>query len=135
MTEARRLHLWLWSGALKPGASVGTMNPRTRPSSFAQTIAIWETLPFVIHIFRPLRTYSSPSFRAVVSMPPGLEPKSGSVSPKLPIISPEASLGRYSRFCSSLPYSLIGHITREPWTEQKLRRPESPRSSSWQIRP
>ena len=66
-------------------------------------MAIWETLPLVIHILRPLRTYSSPSLRAVVSMPPGFEPKSGSVRPKLPMISPDASLGRYSRFCSSLP--------------------------------
>ena len=92
-------------------------------------------MPLVIHILRPLSTQWSPSFTATVVMPPGFEPKSGSVRPKQPIASPEASLGSQWRFCSSLPHSWIGHITSEPCTETKERRPESPRSSSWQIRP
>ncbi len=41
-------------------------------------------LPEVIHIFSPLRMYSSPDLRAVVVMPPGFEPKPGSVRPKQP---------------------------------------------------
>ena len=40
---------------------------------------------------------------ARVVMPPGEEPWSGSVRPKLPTISPVASFGRKRRFCSSLP--------------------------------
>ncbi len=40
--------------------------------------------PEVIHIFSPLSTYSLPTLRARVRMPPGLEPKSGSVRPKQP---------------------------------------------------
>ena len=68
-------------------------------------------------------------------MPPGFEPKSGSVRPKQPIASPEASLGSHSRFCSSEPKAKIGYMTRDPWTDTKDRSPESPRSSSWQIRP
>ena len=49
--------------------------------------------PEVIHIFSPLRMYSSPTLRARVRMPPGLEPKSGSVRPKQPSFSPVASCG------------------------------------------
>ncbi len=49
-------------------------------------------------------------------MLPGSEPWSGSVRPKQPIHSPLASLGRYFCFCSSLPNSLIGTITREDCT-------------------
>ena len=41
----------------------------------------------------------------LVTMPPGLEPKLGSVKPKEPSISPEANLGKYLRRCSSEPYA------------------------------
>ena len=41
--------------------------------------------PLVIHILVPLSTQPSFVSRAVVIMPPGLEPKSGSVRPKQPI--------------------------------------------------
>ena len=67
---------------------------------------------------------------AVVSMPDGFEPKSGSVRPKQPIIRPAAISGRYVCFCSSEPYAQIGYITSELCTEQNERIPESPRSSS-----
>ena len=46
-------------------------------------------------------------------MLPGSEPWFGSVRPKQPIHSPVASLGRYLRFCASVPNSLIGTITSE----------------------
>ena len=72
---------------------------------------------------------------AVVSMPFGFEPKSGSVSPKQPITRPAAISGSHFCFCSSEPNAQIGYITSEPCTEQNDRMPESPRSSSWQIRP
>jgi hypothetical protein len=68
-------------------------------------------------------------------MPVGFEPKSGSVRPKQPISVPRAMPGRYRCFCSSEPKAQIGYITRLDCTEQNERTPESPRSSSWQMRP
>ena len=44
-----------------------------------------------------------PAFFARDFMPPGSDPKSGSVRPKQPTSSPLASLGRYCSFCASLP--------------------------------
>ncbi len=46
-------------------------------------------------------------------MPPGSEPWSGSVRPKLPIACPAASFGRYCCLCASLPKTWIGSITNE----------------------
>ena len=69
----------------------------------AQMIATSAIEPFVIHILEPLRTQSSPSLTARVSIPPGLDPKSGSVRPKQPIDSPVASFGSHSLRCSSEP--------------------------------
>jgi hypothetical protein len=63
-------------------------------------------------------------------MPPGFEPKSGSVSPKQPIASPAASLGSHFRFCASVPNAKIGYMTSDPCTDANERSPESPRSSS-----
>ena len=87
----------------KPFASVGTTNPRTRSSVRAQTMATSATLPLVIHCLLPLSTQSSPSRLATVRMAAGLDPASGSVSPKQPIFSPAAMAGSHSCFCSSLP--------------------------------
>ena len=58
----------------------GYRKPRMPSSARAHTTAISATDPLVIHIFEPLRIQSEPSRRAVVRMPPGLEPKSGSVA-------------------------------------------------------
>ena len=91
--------------------------------------------PLVIHCFEPLRTQSSPSRFALVRMPDGSEPKSGSVSPKQPIRSPAAIPGSHCSFCSSEPNFQIGNIASEPCTETRLRRPESPYSSSRQATP
>ena len=41
--------------------------------------------------------------RARVVMPPGSEPKSGSVRPKQPMASPVASRGSHACFCASVP--------------------------------
>ena len=54
--------------------------------------------PEVIHIFSPLRTYSLPTFLARVRMPPGFEPKSGSVRPKQPSFSPFCIAGSHVCF-------------------------------------
>ena len=66
-----------------------TRKPLISPSSVrAQTTATSAIVPFVIHIFVPLRIQSEPSRFAVVRIEPGSEPASGSVSPKQPIASP-----------------------------------------------
>src|SRR6516165_10189983 len=96
VTEARSDHLpWMLS-ALKPGVLVSTRKPRILLSSDSERAQIRATSaiePLVIHIFSPLRMYSLPTFLARVRMPPGLEPKSGSVRPKQPSFSPFAMDG------------------------------------------
>src|SRR5437867_1297611 len=82
------------SCAEKPGAPRSTRKPRIVSPSFAQTTARSAIEPFVIHRFVPDRTQPEPSRRARVSMPPGSEPWSGSVSPKQPITRPAAIPGR-----------------------------------------
>ena len=57
-----------------------------------------------IQRFAPLSTHSSPSRRAVVSMPPATsEPPCGSVSANAPIFSNRLIAGSHRRFCSSEP--------------------------------
>ncbi len=76
------------------------MNPRMErgsgsPFVLAHTIAACAVEPLVIHILAPFSTHvPSDCSRAIVIMPAGLEPKSGSVSPKHPMISPFAMRGR-----------------------------------------
>ncbi len=70
--------------------------------------------PFVIHIFDPLSTQSSPSRLAKVRIDPGSLPESGSVRPKQPMRSPAAIRGSHSCFCSSDPKAQIGYIASEP---------------------
>ena len=93
------------------------------------------TDPLVIHILVPLSTHSSPSRLARVRIPAGLEPKSGSVSPKQPIASPAAIRGSQRVFWSSLPNLQIAYMASDPCTETMLRTPESPASSSMQASP
>ncbi len=140
MSDASSESLPSWSFALKPSRSVSTMKPRIEGTSssspvLAQMIATSAIEPLVIHILDPFSTHSSPSRTARVSMPPGFEPKSGSVSPKHPIVSPVASFGSHSRRCSSDPKAKIGYITRAPCTDANERSPESPRSSSCMMIP
>lgn len=107
------------------------------PSSVcAQTVATSAMPPLVIHILEPFRIQSPPPSRtALVRIPEGLLPKSGSVRPKQPIDSPAASRGSHSCFCSSEPHFQMENIDSEPCTETKLRKPESAASSSMQARP
>jgi hypothetical protein len=122
-------------GAEKPGVSVGTMKPLIPSSVCAQTIATSATDPLVIHILVPLITQSSPSRLARVRIPAGLDPKSGSVSPKQPMASAVAIRGSQVVFCSSLPNFQIANMAREPCTDTMLRTPESPASSSKHANP
>src|SRR5215467_6477981 len=124
VTEARMDHLPWMSDVVYPGVPFATRNPRTAPLSSvarAQTIATSAGVPLVIHVFSPFSTQPSPSRRAVVFMPAGLEPYPGSVRPKHPIASPDCSLGSHFCFCCSEPYVTIGYITSAPCTETKLR--------------
>src|SRR3954447_3232512 len=130
VVEARRENLPCWSEEVNPGVPFSTRKPRIPSSVFAQTTATSARVPLVIHCLEPLSTQPSAVRLAVVRMPPGLEPKSGSVRPKQPIASPEASLGIQRSFCSCEPKVWMGYITSELCTETKLRSPESPRSSS-----
>src|SRR5688572_9356738 len=109
VSEARNESFPFWSFARKPLLLVGTTNPRIERWSLsslvlAHTIAACAVDQLVIHIFAPLMT-QEPSLvsRGMVIMPAGLEPKSGSVSPKQPMSSPDAIFGKKCRFCSSLP--------------------------------
>ena len=112
------------------------MKPWIAPSSVrAQTTAMSAIVPFVIHIFAPLRIQSDPSRRACVRIEPGSEPASGSVRPKQPMTSPACIAGSHRSFCSSEPYFQIGNIASEPCTETALRTPASPASSSMHVRP
>jgi hypothetical protein len=133
--DARSDSLCVMVRAAKPGVPAGTMNPAMPSSVRAQVIATSATVPLVIHIFDPLRIQSGPSRRAVVRMPAGFEPKSGSVSPKHPITSPVAIPGSHCLRCSSLPCRWIANIASEPCTDTRLRSPLSTASSSWHTNP
>ena len=66
------------------------------PSSVrAHTTATSAMEPLVIQVFSPLSTQSEPSLRALVRIPAGFDPKSGSVSPKQPIASPLCNRGSH----------------------------------------
>src|SRR3954453_11409354 len=132
VTLARRdSFLWM-SGAENPGVSHGTTKPRIPPSVLAHTIATSEQLPFVIHIFVPDRTQSSPSRLANVRIDPGSLPLSGSLNPKHPIASPDCSRGSHSALCSSDPNVWIANIASALGTATNDPHPLSPASrSSW----
>ncbi len=135
VTETRSEYLPLCSTVSKPSVPRSTRKPRTPSSVRAQTTATSAMPPLVIHAFSPLSTQESPSRRARVRIPPGLEPKSGSVRPKQPMALPAPRAGIQRCFCSSEPHFKIGNITSEVCTETKDRSPESPRSSSWLMSP
>jgi hypothetical protein len=61
------------------------------------------SVPLVIHCLEPFSTQPSAVFFAVVRMPPGLEPKSGSVKPKQPIASPVPIFGIQRSFWACEP--------------------------------
>ena len=75
-------------------------------SVFAATITRSALIPFVMNVFDPFRTYSSPSRIAVVAIPARSEPVPGSVMATAVISSPEAIPGSQRLACSSLQYSM-----------------------------
>jgi len=135
VVDARSESLFWISCVTKPGVLRGTTNPRTPSGVFAQTTATSAMSPLVIHILAPLSTHWPSSSRAVVRMPEGSLPASGSVSPKHPMAVPCAMGGSHVCFCCSLPYRKIANMTSDPCTETKLRRPLSTASSSMHANP
>ncbi len=126
---------WI-AGAVRPFQPFSSTNPRiTSASSFAHTTKTSAIGLFVIHDLVPVRLKPPSTLRARVVMLPGSEPALGSVSPKQPIQAPVASFGRYFCFCASVPNSLIGTMTSDPWTLIIERNPESMRSTSRATRP
>src|SRR6056300_2036048 len=114
VAEARSDHLLCVSGVVKPSIPRSTMIPLIRPASFfAQTTATSQKGAFEIHILAPFSITSSPSSLKLVVIPPGFDPKLGSVNPKEPKNSPVASFGKNFRFCASEPYAYIGNMTNE----------------------
>ena len=132
VTEALMLALPSTGWAEKPGASVGTRNPRTPSEVLAQITARSATSPLVIQALAPSITQSPATRRgAGAHGTPGSLPASGSVRPKHPITSPLAHPGK------PLLLLLLGSVLRwmgnmhsDPCTEMKLRNPESPASNS-----
>src|SRR2546426_2369454 len=103
VTDARSENFPMCKAVENPGVPFSTTKPRMVPSALAHTTATSAMEPLVIHDFAPLRIQESPSRRALVRIAPGFDPKSGSVSPKQPMLSPEASFGIQSSFCSFDP--------------------------------
>ena len=91
---------------------------RRSRSTVANTIARSASVPLVMKILLPFRTYSSPSRTAVVRIAAGSLPASGSVSAKQPSIWPRASGLKYSSFCASVPNLRIGSQTSELLTDR-----------------
>ena len=64
----------------------------------------------MIQFFVPSITHSSPSRTALVRIPPGSEPASGSESANAGTTRPVAHCGRKRSLCSSVPKRLIGSV-------------------------
>ena len=84
---------------------------------------------FVMNVFEPLRTYSSPSRTAVVWMPATSEPAPGSVRPKQQRIGASSSGPSHCCFCSSVPAMRTGPAPR-PFAPIDVPMPEQPQLSS-----
>src|SRR5512143_212057 len=117
-----------------PGDSRGTTKadkplcPRDR-SVDAKTV-YWEACaPFVMKHFLPLRTYPSPSLRAVVSIPPGSEPAPGSVRQKEANRNSVANGWTNALFSSSVPARRIGPNAR-PFAFIEVATPAHPQEIS-----
>ena len=99
MSEAFQPTLEYFFDTVNPAVPAGTMIEEIslRPSAVSPVTAVTVTnvvmsVPeLVMNDLVPLMTHSSPSSRAVVSVPPASEPAPGSVSPNAPSASPEHS--------------------------------------------
>ena len=117
-----------------PGVSMGTTNadiPRwpLLGSVFANTTVQAARPAFVMKVFDPFRTYSSPRRSAVVFMRATSEPASGSLSPKEQRIGSSRSGGSHSSFCASVPAMSTG-AAPSPFARIEVAIPEQPQLSS-----
>ena len=85
---------------------------------------------FVMKDFEPSIVQAPSARRAVVRRARTSEPPEGSVSPKLPRISPAATRGSHRCFCSSVPCRAIMPPARPEVTERVTATLESTRPSS-----
>ena len=111
-----------------PGVSLRTTNDlmAARPSDLsrvAHTTTASQRSPEVTKIFSPLRTYSSPSRRAVVEMLAESEPVSGSVMAMLAHRPPKRSC------CSASATEAMAELPR-PWRGSESSSPTSPQHIS-----
>ena len=98
VSEAFQPTLEYFFDTVRPGVPAGTMivemllPPSSRVPVTAVTVmtAVMSVPELVMNALVPLITHSSPSRRAVVSVPPASEPAPGSVSPNAPSDSPGA---------------------------------------------
>ncbi len=63
----------------------------------------------------PFKTHPPSTLSALVLRAAASEPEPGSVSPQAPRASPEASLGKKTSFCLSLPARRMCPVARELW--------------------
>ncbi len=117
-----------------PGVSIGTTNaemPRCPLSGsvFANTTVQVAWPAFVMKVFDPLRTYSSPRRTAVVFIRATSDPASGSDRPNEQRIGSSMRRGSHSAFCSSVPAISTGPAPR-PLAMMAVPIPEQPQQSS-----
>ncbi len=87
--------------------------------------------PFVMKVFEPLRTYSSPSRRAVASIDPNAsEPEFGSVIAHAPILRRVTMSGTKRSFCAMVPFDMIAAEVRPTDTPIAVTMPGHHRHSS-----
>ena len=113
---------------------MGTTNadrPRCpRERSVAAKTTVQAACPaFVMNIFEPFRTYSSPRVTAVVWIPETSEPALGSVRPNEQRIGASTSGGSQRAFCSSLPAIMTG-AAPSVFATIDTAMPEHPQASS-----
>jgi hypothetical protein len=98
-------------------------------SVFANTTvhAAWPA--FVMKVFEPFRTYSSPLRSAVDFIRATSDPASGSLRPKEQRIGSSSKGGSHCSFCSSVPAMITGAAPR-PFAPIDVAMPEQPQFSS-----
>src|SRR5581483_109374 len=94
-------------------------------SVFAKTTVQAAYPAFVMNVFEPLMTYSSPSRTAVVFIDATSEPAPGSESPNEQRIGSSTSGVSHVRFCSSVPNPITGPAP-SPFAEIEVPMHEQP---------
>ena len=95
------------------------------PSSSLQMNTIVSAYgPFVMNVFEPFRTYSSPSRRAVACIEPNAsDPELGSVIAHAPIFSSVSRSSAHRSFCAIVPFDMIAAAVRPTDTPSAVTMP------------